>query len=49
MTTGRMITDRVTPGRMTAASMRPAVQALTSPRESLDGRGAADEAGAGRS
>jgi hypothetical protein len=43
MTTGRMTT-----GRMTVA-MRSAAQALTSPRESLGGRGDAAGAGAGRS
>jgi hypothetical protein len=44
-----MTTGRMTPGRMTAAAMRPVAQALTSPRWSLGGRGAADEAGAVRS
>jgi hypothetical protein len=39
----------MTTGRMTVAATRPAAQALTSPRGSLGGRGAADEAGAGRS
>jgi hypothetical protein len=42
MTTGRMAM-----GRMTVV-MRPAAQALTSPRGSLGGRGDAGEAGAGR-
>lgn len=42
MTTGRMTTV------LMAVVMRPAAQALTSPRGSLGGRGDAGEAGAGR-
>jgi hypothetical protein len=42
MTTGRMATVRMT------VVMRPAAQALTSPRGSLGGRGDAGQAGAGR-
>jgi hypothetical protein len=42
-----MITGRMTTGRM-AVAMRPAAQALTSPRGSLGGRGDPGEAGAGR-
>jgi hypothetical protein len=38
----------MTTGRMTVAAMRPAAQALTSPRGSLGGREGAGEAGAGR-
>jgi hypothetical protein len=47
MTTGRMTTGRMTTGRMTLA-MRPAAQALASPRGSLGGRGYAGDAEAGR-
>ncbi len=39
----------MTTGRMTVGTLRPAAQALTSPRGSLGGRGDADEAGTGRS
>jgi hypothetical protein len=38
----------MTTGRMTVGTMRPAAQALTSPRGSLGGRGDAAEAAAGR-
>lgn len=47
MTIGRMTTVRMNTVRM-AVVMRPAAQALTSPRGSLGGRGDAGEPGAGR-
>ena len=42
-----MTSGRMTAGRLTVA-MRPAAQALSSPRGSLGGQGYQGEAGAGR-